>query len=109
MKLKIDKIFLNPELATYNDYKWFAALYKNHNSKNDIEEYIKKLDSFFDTLKHYSIRNTVIKFNVLITIYLLLDDKENLFKIVFKQENECRLMANIEKLKDKYNDKLLKY
>lgn len=41
MKLKIDKIFLNPELATYNDHKWFAAFYKNHNSKNDIEEYIK--------------------------------------------------------------------
>lgn len=229
MKVKIDKIFLNPEIATYNDYKWFATFYKNHNSKKDIEAYIKKLDSFFDTLKHYSIRNTVPKSNVLITIYLLsdlnieeiakllaknckyteyvnyiientkdvnklykefdkvienekyinkeyiakiyynfylellddaiynkylyydflyskdisdlislkstsefdyymnkmlqnvkdvitlekiylfLDDKEKLFKLLFKQENEYRLMANIENLKDKYNDKLLKY
>ena len=229
MKAKIDKIFLNPEIATYNDYKWFATFYKNHNSKKDIEAYIKKLDSFFDTLKHYSIRNTVPKSNVLITIYLLsdldieeiakllvknckyteyvnyvientkdvnklykefdkvienekyinkeyiakiyynfylellddaiynkhlyydflyskdisnlinlkstsefdyyinkmlqnvkdvitlekiylfLDDKEKLFKLLFKQENEYRLMVNIENLKDKYNDKLLKY
>ena len=234
MKVKIDKIFLNPEIATYNDYKWFSTFYKNYNSKKDIEAYIKKLYSFFDTLKHYSIRNTVPKSNVLITIYLLsdlnieeinieeiakllvknckyteyvnyiientkdvnklykefdkavehekyinkehiakiyynfylellddeiynkylyydflyskdisnlitlkstsefdyyinkmlqnvkdviilekiylfLDDKEKLFKLLFKQENEYRLMANIENLKDKYNNKLLKY
>ncbi len=229
MKVKIDKIFLNPEIAAYNDYKWFAIFYKNHNSKKNIEAYIRKLDSFFNTLKHYSIRNTVPKSNVLITIYLLsdlnieeiakllvknckyteyvnyiientkdvnklykefdkvienekyinkeyiakiyynfylellddeiynnylyydflyskdisnliklkgtcefdnyinkmlknvkdviilekiylfLNDKEKLFKLLFKQENEYRLMANIENLKDKYNDKLLKY
>ena len=42
-------------------------------------------------------------------IYLFLDDKERLFKLLFKQENEYRLMANIENLKDKYNDELLKY
>ena len=81
MKVKIDKIFLNPEIATYNDYKWFATFYKNHNSKRDIEVYIKKLDSFFDTLKHYSIRNTVPKSNVLITVYLLSDlNKEEIAK-----------------------------
>lgn len=229
MKAKIDKIFLNPEIATYDDYKWFATFYKDHNDKKDIEAYITRLESVFDTLKHYSIRNTVPKSNVLITIYLLsdlnieeiakllvknckyveyvdyiientkdvkklyeefdkvvenekyinkeyiakiyynfylkllddeiynkylyydflysqdisdlrslkntsefdycinkmlqnvkdvitlekiylfLDDKEKLFKLLFKQENEYRLMANIENLKDKYNDKLLKY
>lgn len=229
MKVKIDKIFLDPELATYNNYKWFATFYKNHNSKKDIEAYIAKLESFFNTLKHYSIRNTVPKSNVLISIhllsdlnieekakllaknckyieyidyviqntkdinklykefdkvvenekyinkeyiakiyysfyldlldneiynkylyydflyskdisdliklkntpkfdyyinkmlqntkdvitlekiYLFLDDKEELFKLLFKQENEYRLMANIENLKDKYNDNLLKY
>ena len=85
MKAKIDKIFLNPEIATYNDYKWFATFYKNHNSKKDIEAYIKKLDSFFDTLKHYSIRNTVPKSNVLITIYLLSDlDIEEIAKLLVK-------------------------
>ena len=229
MKVKIDKIFLNPEIATYNNYKWFATFYRDHNNKKDIEEYTMKLESFFDTLKHYSIKNTVPKSNVLIIIYLLndfnieetarllvknckcieyvdyilentkdcnklynefdkvvekekyinkeyiaktyynfyleilddeiynkylyydflyskdmgdliklkntprfdyyidkmiqdtkdvytlekiyifLDRKEELFKLLFKQENEYRLMANIENLRDNYNDKLLKY
>lgn len=229
LKLIIDKIFLNPEIATYDNYKWFATLYKNHNSKNDIKVYVEKLESFFNTLKHYSIKNTVPKSNVLITIYLLnnfnieeiakllvkyckykeyidyiientkditklykefdklvenekyinneyiakvyfwfylkklddkiynkflyhdflhskdyydliklkntsefdfyidkmlknvkdiitleriylfIDDKKNLFKLLYNQENEYRLMANIENLKDEYNDELLNF
>lgn len=71
MKANIDKIILNPELAAYNDYNWIATFYKNKNSKKDIDLYIEKLKSFFDTLKHYSIKNTVPKSNVLISIYLL--------------------------------------
>lgn len=71
MKANIDKIILNPEIATYNNYKWIASFYKNKNTKRDIEIYTKKLESFFDTLKHYSIKNTIPKSNVLITIYLL--------------------------------------
>lgn len=229
MKANIDKIILNPEIATYNNYKWIATFYKNRNAKNDIEIYTKKLESFFDTLKHYSIKNTIPKSNVLITIYLLnnynsqetaeslvknckyteyvdyiiensndcnqlykyfnkvvenekylnkeyiakiyyhfylkllddeiynqhcyydflynkdvsnlmslkntdrfdyyinkminstkdvitlekiynfLDNKEELFKLLFNKDNEYRLMANIEILKDNYNNQLLKY
>lgn len=229
MKANIDKIILNPEIATYNNYKWIATFYKNRNAKNDIEIYTKKLESFFDTLKHYSIKNTIPKSNVLITIYLLnnynsqetaeslvkdckyteyvdyiiensndcnqlykyfnkvvenekylnkeyiakiyyhfylklldgeiynqhcyydflynkdvsnlmslkntdrfdyyinkmvnstkdvitlekiynfLDNKEELFKLLFNKDNEYRLMANIEVLKDNYNNQLLKY
>ena len=229
IKAKINKIFFKPELATYNNYKWFATLYKNNNNKMQIDAYITKLKSFFDTLKHYSIRNTLPKSNVLIVIYLLkdlsieeiaktlvknckyieydnyiiknikdinklyeefnkvvenekyinkeyiakiyykfyielldeeiynqylyydflyskdindliklknkskldyylnkmlentkdiitlekiylfLDDKEKLFKLLFNQDNEYSLMANIENLKDKYNDELLQY
>ena len=71
MKNKIDKVILNPELATYDNYKWIATLYKNKNIRKDIDNYTKKLESFFDTLKHYSIRNTTPKSNVLISIYLL--------------------------------------
>ena len=70
MKEYIDKVILNPEIATYNDYKWIATLYKNMNTKADINNYTKKLESFFDTLKHYSIKNTIPKSNVLIAIYL---------------------------------------
>ena len=42
-------------------------------------------------------------------IYIFLDNKEELFKLLFKKENEYRLMANIELLKDNYNNELLKY
>ena len=73
IKEHIDKLILNPEIATYNNYKWIATLYKNKNTKIDIDNYIKKLESFFDTLKHYSIKNTIPKSNVLIVIYLLKD------------------------------------
>lgn len=229
LKTNIDKVILNPEIATYDDYKWIASFYKNKNIKNEIDNYTKKLESFFDTLKHYSIKNSIPKSNVLITIYLLNDyslketaellvknckypefvnyviensnncdelykyfnntvenqkyinkeyipkvyynfylellddeiynqylyydflyskdiidlkslkltsnfnyyinkmikntkdvimlervylftnDKEKLFKLLFKKENEYRLMANIEYLKDDYNDEILKY
>ena len=73
MKLNIDKVILNPEIATYNNYKWIATFYKNKNTKIDIDNYTKKLESFFNTLKHYSIKNTIPKSNVLIAIYLLND------------------------------------
>ena len=42
-------------------------------------------------------------------IYIFLDNKEELFKLLFKKENEYRLMANIELLKNNYNNELLKY
>lgn len=71
MKTIIDKIILNPEIATYNDYKWIATLYKNKNTRKEINYYTQKLESFFDTLKHYSIKNTIPKSNVLISMFLL--------------------------------------
>ena len=66
MKANIDKVILNPEIATYDNYKWIATFYKSKNTKTNIENYTKKLESFFDTLKHYSIKNTIPKSNVLI-------------------------------------------
>lgn len=42
-------------------------------------------------------------------IYNFLDNKEELFKLLFNKDNEYRLMANIEVLKDNYNNQLLKY
>lgn len=73
MKANIDKVILNPEIATYDNYKWIATFYKSKNTKTDIENYTKKLESFFDTLKHYSIKNMIPKSNVLIAIYVLND------------------------------------
>lgn len=43
-------------MATYSDYKWIAEFYRNNNTKMDIDNYTKKLEAFFDTLKHYSIK-----------------------------------------------------
>lgn len=73
MKNNIDKVILNPELAIYDDYKWIAMLYKNNNSKKDVQAYVEKIISFFDTLKHYNIKSSIPKSNLLITIYLLND------------------------------------
>ena len=79
-KQRISAILLNPELATYDDYKWIAKFYKEKSrtdtyTKKIVEEYISNLKSFFDTLKHYSIKNTLPKSNVLITMYLMKDYK----------------------------------
>ena len=73
MKAIIDKIILNPGLTLYYDYVWIANLYRNNNSKKDVQAYGKKLESFFSSLKHYSVKNNVPKSNVLIIIYTLSD------------------------------------
>lgn len=102
MKDNIDKVILNPELATYDNYKWFVTLYKNNNSKKDIEEYIQKLTSFLDTLKHYSIKNTIPKSNVLITIHLLNDyNLEEDAKLLVKN---CKYEEYVDYILDSNND-----
>lgn len=107
MKATIDKIILNPEIAAYNDYKWIASFYKNKNNKKDIDLYTKKLESFFDTLKHYSIKNTIPKSNVLISIYLL--NEYNLQEIAGLLIKNCKyteyvdyIIKNSEDCKDLY-------
>lgn len=42
-------------------------------------------------------------------IYIFLECKEELFKLLFNKDNEYRLMANIKFFKDNYNNQLLKY
>lgn len=102
MKSNIDKVILNPEIAAYNNYKWIAEFYRNNNAKKDIETYTKKLESFLDTLKHYSIKNTVPKSNVLITIHLLNDyNLEESAKLLVKN---CKYEEYVDYLLDNYND-----
>lgn len=67
----IDNILLNEKLSTYSDYEWIAKFYKNKLSEEKTSEYIKVLENYLDNLKHYSIKNTIPKSNILITIYLL--------------------------------------
>ena len=107
MKQNIDKVILNPEIATYYDYKWIASFYKNKNTKENIEIYTKKLESFFDTLKHYSRKNTIPKSNVLITIYLLngyglKETAESLIKNCKYTEYVSYIIENSNNCKDLY-------
>ena len=69
----INKIILNPELTVYYDYIWIANLYKNNNSKKEVQAYVEKLKLFFNSLKYYRIKSNATKSNVLIIIYILSD------------------------------------
>lgn len=102
MKENIDKVILNPEIATYDKYKWIATFYQNKNTKKDIENYTKKLESFFDTLKHYSIRNTLPKSNVLIAIYLLND--YNIKETVELLIKNCKYIEYVDYILENFND-----
>lgn len=97
IKSKIDKIILNPSLAMYDDYKWFITLYRDNNSKKNIGKYFEKLTSFFDTLKYFSIKNTIPKSNVLIAIHVL--NNYNL--------EECAKLLVINCKYEKYVDYIL--
>lgn len=109
IKEHTDKIFLEPELATYDDYRWFANLYKNNTEKQNIQKYITILEMFFDTLKHYSIKNTIPKSNILITLHILseydmLETAENLFKNAKYPEYVEYVLENAKKLDELYNN-----
>ncbi len=71
LRPQIDKILFNEKLTVYSDYKWLACFYKKNKSCNEIKEYCKILENYLNSLKHYSIKNSVPKSNILIAIYLL--------------------------------------
>lgn len=73
LRLQIDEILLNEKLSVYSDYSWIAKFYKKNKSKDEINDFCKILNNYFNSLKHYSIKNMTPKSNVLITIYLLND------------------------------------
>lgn len=73
LKYQIDKILLNEKLSVYSDYSWIAKFYKNKLTKKEISDFTDVLNNYLDSLKHYSIKNSVPKSNILITIYLLND------------------------------------
>ena len=73
LQLQIDKILLNEKLSVYSDYRWIAHFYKKNKSSEEIYEFCKILENYLDSLKHYSIKNTIPKSNVLIAIHLLND------------------------------------
>lgn len=70
-KTQIDKILLNEKLSVYSDYRWIASFYKKNKTEQEITEFSDILNNYLGNLKHYSIKNTVPKSNVLIAIYNL--------------------------------------
>lgn len=73
LQVQIDEILLNEQLAVYADYQWIAKFYKKNKSNDEIYEFCKVLENYLNSLKHYSIKNSVPKSNVLIAIFLLRD------------------------------------
>ena len=73
LQLQIDKLLLNEKLSVYSDYRWIAKFYIHNKNKEELLDFTKILENYLDSLKHYSIKNSVPKSNILITIYLLND------------------------------------
>ncbi len=70
---QIDKILLNEKLSVYSDYTWIAKFYKKNKNNKEISNFCQILENYLNSLKHYSIKNSIPKSNILITIYLLND------------------------------------
>lgn len=71
LQVQIDSILLNEKLSSFSDYVWIAKFYKSIKNSSEINKFCKKLEDYFDSLKHYGIKNTISKSNVLITLYIL--------------------------------------
>ena len=97
----------------YDELKMFLdrlGVYTNNKYKYNIFVEVDSED--LNLYEDYYINKMVNSTKDVITlekIYNFLDNKEELFKLLFNKDNEYRLMANIEVLKDNYNNQLLKY
>lgn len=109
---KIDEVLLNPKLVVYDDYEWIANFYKDKLSKEKIQSFNNEIDEFFNYLKHYSIRNTVPKSNVLIVKHILNDYSlqeisKSLLKNAKYPEYVEYIMNNVKPIKELYNSFLI--
>ena len=104
---KLDKVLLNPKLTVYNDYQWIATFYKDKLNKEELEVFNSEIDEFFNYLKHYSIRNTITKSNVLIVKHILNDYSlseiaKSLLKNAKYPEYVEYIMENVKNIKELY-------
>lgn len=104
---KLDKVLLNPKLTVYDDYKWIANFYKDKLSKEELKNFNNEIDEFFSYLKHYSIRNTIPKSNLLIVKHILNDYPLNeiaksLLKNAKYPEYVEYIMENVKDIKKLY-------
>lgn len=66
-------ILLRPTLAVYDDYISVLSILKEYIEEMERDNYLKELNEFLGMLKHYSIKTTRPKSNVLKAIYVLSD------------------------------------
>lgn len=72
-KSMLMKLLINDHLAVYDDFQWIAQLIKSQLTFVQLQTFIEQLATFLTSLKHYGIRNTRPKSNILITLYNLND------------------------------------
>lgn len=104
---KLNKVLLNPKLTVYNNYQWIAKFYKDILNKQELESFNNEIDELFNYLKHYSIRNTTPKSNVLIVKYILNDYSINeIAKSILKDAKYPEyieyIMDNVKDIKNLY-------
>lgn len=71
LQSQIDNILLVPELTVYSDYKSICHFLLDYKTRDDLNKFIYILEDYFNSLKHYSIKNNIPKSNILIVIDLL--------------------------------------
>ena len=64
----LDDILLNTELSQYKGYNWIISFYKDRMSEKEKKDYTERLQNTLNSLKHYGIRNSDCKSNVLIAM-----------------------------------------
>lgn len=104
---QIDKMLFNEKLSVYSDYKWIACFYKKNKSSYDIAEYCIVLENYLDSLKHYSIKNSAPKSNILITIYLLSNYTTS--EVAYSLLKNAKYLEYIDYVIENYNNVLELY
>ena len=104
---QIDKILFNEKLSVYSDYKWIANFYKKNKSNCEIKDYCIVLENYLDSLKHYSIKNTIPKSNILITIYLLSNYTTS--EVAYSLLKNAKYLEYIDYVIENYNNILELY
>lgn len=74
IKVIIDEMLLNEKLTSFYDFEWIAKFYKKYGDPIIINTFVEKTKQYFDSLKHYSIKNEIPKSNTLIALYILQDN-----------------------------------
>ena len=101
-KSALIKLMMDEHLAVYDDYQWIIHVIKPKLIINQQQDLVEKLSIYLSTLKHYGIRNTSPKSNVLIALYNLneFSDKEIAQSLIRNGKYDEYVKYVIENVKD---------